>query len=113
MRSIVVGPRILDGRFVRAGTMGKPRRGPCLRWSSDAAAASHRPLPGTVRNGTNKPPDADASGIPEGAAAVVRSEKNRDLPDDTARADGVREGREPTAATSARGTAGADRPTRR
>jgi hypothetical protein len=31
MRSILGGPRILDGRFVPAGTMTRPRRGPCLK----------------------------------------------------------------------------------
>src|SRR3546814_5258867 len=98
MRSILGGPRILDGRFVLAGTMGKPRRGLSLRWGSGATAASHRRLPGTVRNGTNKPSDADPSGISGGAAAVVRSVKNRDLPDTTARADGGAERREPSAA---------------
>jgi len=34
MRSILGGPRILEGRFVPAGRMGKTRRGLCLQWGT-------------------------------------------------------------------------------
>src|SRR3546814_15061187 len=69
------GPRILDGRFVLAGTISIPRRGPSLRADTNGSSAVHRWPSGMVVRGTNRSLDGATPSRPDGALAVVRSVK--------------------------------------
>src|SRR3546814_4833657 len=77
------GPRILDGRFVLAGTISIPRRGPSLRADTNGSSAVHRWPSGMVVRGTNRSLDGATTSRPDGALAVVRSVKNSSVPDVT------------------------------
>src|SRR3546814_11359985 len=77
------GGSILDGRFVLAGTIGIPRRGPSLPHGSNGTGAVHRWPSDTVVNGTNRSLDGDTPSRPDGISATVRSLKNSRVPDAT------------------------------
>src|SRR3546814_3472486 len=81
--SILGAPRILDGRFVLAGRIGIPRRGPSLREGSNGSNAVHRWLSGTVVRGINRSLGGATPSRPDGALAVVGSVKNSRVPDAT------------------------------
>src|SRR3546814_18416662 len=77
------GPRILDGRFVLAGTISIPRRGPSLRADTNGSSAVHRWPSGMVVRGTNRTLDGATPSRPDGELAVVRSGKKSSVPEPT------------------------------